>query len=157
MGSCKRCRRDFCTIFWFTEGEGWYRSPNPVRVGGTGLLVGEKVPPRYSCVSQSGATVQHHLPAYPGVGSPAYPGAGAPAYPGAGGSAKTEGVAAPWCQVQLLRFHDPWMGEEVQCSAGKLFYAGRCWWVGAQGLPSAQYARTRHSATTLSQTLARRK
>ena len=61
------------------------------------------------------------------------------------------------CHVQLLRFHDPGMGEEVQCSAGKLFYAGRCWWVGAQGLPSAQYARTRHSATTLSQTLARRK
>ena len=59
--------------------------------------------------------------------------------------------------MQLLRFHDPRMGKEVQCSAGKLFYAGRCWWVGAQGLPSAQYARTRHSATTLSQTLARRK
>ena len=53
-----------------TEGEGWWRSPNPGTVGGTGLLVGEKVPPRYSCVSQSGATVKHHLPVYPGAACP---------------------------------------------------------------------------------------
>ena len=43
--------RHFCPIFWDTEGEGWWQSPNPGTVGGTGLLVvGEKVPPRYSCV-----------------------------------------------------------------------------------------------------------
>ena len=143
MGSCRRCRREFCTIFWFTGGEGWCRSPNPGRVGGTGLLVGEKVPPRYSCVSQSGATVQHHLPAYPGVGSPAYPGAGA--------SAKTEGVAAPGCQVQLLRFHDPRMGGEVQCSAGKLFYAGRCsvgWGAGAGQCPVRPHPSLGHHTLT---------
>ena len=49
-------------------------------------------------------------------------------------------------------------GWAEMCSAarGSFSTLGAAWWVGAQGLASAQYARTRHTATTFSQTLARR-
>ena len=67
-------------------------------VGGTGLLVGEKVPPRYSCVCKP---IWRHCAA---AVLPACRNAGAGvllAYPGAGVHAKQkeEEVAAPGCQV----------------------------------------------------------
>ena len=63
-------------------------------------------------------------------------------------------MAAPGCQVQFLRFGDPWMGGEVQQQQqrGEAFLrwalGGWVGW-GAGGLGSAQYARTRQTATTL--------
>ena len=115
-------------IFW--KGEGWWRSPNPGTVGGTGLLVGEKVPPRYSCVcvSQSGATLQLFTACV------SIQGAGVLlAYQGAGVSAKMEEVAAPGCQVHCRSSDSVTRGRAEKCSssAGKLFYAGR--WVGGLG------------------------
>ena len=75
--------------------------------------------------------------------------------PGAGASAKTEGVAAPGCQVQLLRFDDPrWAEKKCSAARGSFSTLGAAWWVGAQGLPSAQYTPTRHTTTTLAHTLA---
>ena len=63
-----------------------------------------------------------------------------------------EEVAAPGCQVQLLRFHDPGMGGEVQCSssAGKLFYAGRWvgWGAGAGQCPVRPHPPDGHHAPT---------
>ena len=59
-------------------------------------------------------------------------------------------MAAPGCQVQL-RFDDPKMGREVQCSsAGKLFYAGRWveWGAGAGQCPVRPHPPDGHHAPT---------
>ena len=139
MGSFRSCRKGFLQIFWCTEEEGWWWSPNLGTVGGTGLLAGEKVPPGYSCKSQSGATVHR---------------------PRIWAKVKREnGMRKKW-QLPGVRCSSDSMtrGWAEKCSAAAQgsFSTLGAGWSGAQGLGSAQYARTRQTATTLPQTFARR-